>query len=62
MEQQTVAKLGKEYIKAVYYHPAYVTYAEYSCETPGWMKQKLESRMLGEISITLNMQMPPSLW
>ena len=62
VEQQTVAKLGKKYIKAVYYHPAYVTYAEYSCETPGWMKHNLESRLLGEISITSDTQMTPPLW
>ena len=52
MEQQTGSKLGKEYIKAVYYHPAYLTYMEStSCEMPGWMKHKLESRLPGEISI-----------
>ena len=46
-------KLGKEYIKAVYYHPAYLTYMQStSSEMPGWMKHKLESRLLGEISIT----------
>ena len=45
MEQQTGSKLGKEYIKAVYCHPAYLTYMQStSCETPGWMKHKLESR------------------
>ena len=52
MEQQTGSKLGKEYIKAVYCHPAYLTYMQSaSCEMPGWMKHKLESRFLGEISI-----------
>ena len=53
MEQQTVSKSGKEYIKAVYCHPAYFTYMlSTSCEMPGWMKHKLESRLPGEISIT----------
>ena len=51
MEQQTGFKLGKEYIKAVYCHPAYLTYMQStSCEMLGWMKHKLESRLLGEIS------------
>ena len=60
MEQQTGSKWGKEYIKAVYCHPAYLAYTQStSCETPGWMKQKLESRLLGEISITSDMQMTP---
>ena len=63
MEQQTVSKLGKEYFKAVYCHPAYLTYMQStSWEIPGWMKHKLESRLLGEISITSDMQMTPSLW
>ena len=54
MEQQTGSKLGKEYLKAVYCHPAYVTamQSSTSCEMPGWMKHKLESRLPGEISIT----------
>ena len=53
MEQQTGSKLGKEYIKAVYCHPDYLTYMQStSCETLGWMEHKLESRLLGEISIT----------
>ena len=52
MEQQTGSKLGKEYIKAVYCHLAYLTYMQStSCEMPNWMKHKLESRLLGEISI-----------
>ena len=52
-EQQTGSKLGKEYVKAVYRHPAYLTYMQStSCETLGWMKHKLESRLLGEVSIT----------
>ena len=53
MEQWTGSKLGKEYIKAVYCHPAYLTYMQStSCEMLGWMKHKLESRLTGEISIT----------
>ena len=50
MKQQTGFKLGKEYIKAVYCHPAYITFMQStSCKMPGWMKHKLESRLLGEI-------------
>ena len=57
MEQQIVSKKGKEYIKAVYCHPAYLTYMQSTlCEMLGWMKHKLESRLLGEISITSDMQ------
>ena len=53
LKQQTGSKLRKEYIKAVYCHPAYFTYTQStSCEMLGWMKQKLESRLLGEISVT----------
>ena len=53
MEQQTGSKSGKEYIKAVYCHPAYLTYTQsISCEILDWMKHKLESRLPGEISIT----------
>ena len=60
MEQQTGSKLGKEYIKAVHCHPAYLTYMQNtSCEMLDWMKHKLESRLLGEISITSDMQMTP---
>ena len=56
MEQQTDSKLGKEYIKTAYSHPAYLTYMQgTSCGMPGWMKHKLESRLLGEISITSDM-------
>ena len=63
MEQQTGCKLGKEYVKVVYCHPAYLTYMQStSCEMPGWMKHKLESRLPGEISITSEMQMTPPLW
>ena len=58
MEQQTGSKLGKEFIKAVYCHPAYLTYMQStSCKIPGQMKHKLESRLPGEISITSDMQM-----
>ena len=63
MEEQTVSKLGEEYIKAVYCHPAYLTYMQStSCEMLNWMKHKLESRLLGEISITSDIQMTPPLW
>ena len=63
MEQQTGSKLGKEYVKAVYCHPAYLIYMQStSGKIPGWMKHDLESRLLGEISITSNMQMTPPLW
>ena len=63
MEQQTGSKSGKEDVKAVYCHPAYLTYMQStSCEMPGWMKHKLESRLPGEISITSDMQMTPPLW
>ena len=56
MEECTSSKLGKEYIKAVYCHPDYLTYMQStSYETPGWMKHKLESKLLGEISITSDM-------
>ena len=62
-EQKTGSKLGKEYVKAVYCHPAYLTYTQStSCEMLGWMKHKLESRLLGGISITSDMQMTPPLW
>ena len=63
MEQWTGSKLGKEYAKAAYCYPAYLTYMKgTSCEMPGWMKHKLESRLLGEISVTSDMQMTPPLW
>ena len=53
MEQQTGSKLGKEYVKTVYCHPAYLTYMQStSWEMPDWMKHKLESWLPGEISIT----------
>ena len=60
MEQRIGSKLGKEYVEAVYRHPAYITYMQsISCEMPGWMKHKLESRLPGEISITSNSHMTP---
>ena len=58
MEQRTGSRLGKEHSKAVYCHTAYLTYMQStSCEMLGWMKHKLESRLLGEISITSETQM-----
>ena len=63
MEQQTGSKSRKEYIKAVYCHPAYLTSMQStSCEMLDWMKHKLESRLPGEISIISDMQMTPYLW
>jgi len=63
MEQQTGSKSGKEYVKAVYCHPAYLTYMQStSCETLGWKKHKLESRLLEEMSVSSGMQMTPLLW
>ena len=63
IEQQTGSKLGKEYVKAVYCHSAYLTYMQStSSEMQGWMKHKLESRLAGEISIITYIQMTPSLW
>ena len=63
MEQRTGSKLGKEYIKVVYCHPVYLTYMQsISCKMMGWMKQKSELKLLGEISITSDMQMTPLLW
>ena len=60
MEQQTGSKSGKEYVKAVYCHPAYLTSMQStSWETLDWKKHKLESRLLGEISITSDMQLTP---
>ena len=61
MEQQTGTKLGKEYIKAIYFHLVYLTYIQStSCKMPDCTKHKLESRLLGEISTTSDMQMIPS--
>ena len=70
MEQRTGSKLAKEYIKAVYCHPDYLTYMQStSFKMPGWMKHKLKSRLLGEILITSDMQiitsdmqMTPTIW
>jgi len=63
MEQQIGSKLGKEYLKAVYCHTAYLTFMQNtSCEMPGWMKHKLESRLPREVLITSDMQMTPHLW
>ena len=66
MEQQTGSKLGKEYVKAVHCHPVYLTYMQStSHEMLGWMKHKLESRLLGvgrllgEVLTTSDMQMIP---
>ena len=61
LEQWAGSKLGKEYIKGVYCHPAYLIYLQStSCKMLGWMKLKMESRLLGEI--TSDMQMIPPLW
>jgi len=63
MEKETGPKLGNEYIKAVYCHPAYLTYMQSTlCEILGWIKHKLELRLPGEISITSDMQMTTLLW
>ena len=63
MEQVTGSKLEKEYDKAVYCYPVYLTYMQStSCEILGWMNHKLGSRLLGEISITSHMQMTQHLW
>ena len=61
--EQTSSKSGKEYVKAVNCHHAYLIYMQStSWEMLGWMKHKLESRLLGEISVTSDMQMIPPLW
>ena len=63
MEQQTGSKLGKEHVKAVYCHLAYLTYMQsILCEMSKWIKHKLESRLPGEISVTSDMQMTSALW
>ena len=63
MEQLTGSKLRKEYVKTVYCHPDYLTYMRsISYEMLGWMKYKLESKLVGEISITSDTQMMPPLW
>jgi len=57
LEQHIGSKSGKEYVKAMYCHPAYLNYMlSKSCEMPNWMKHKLETQLLGEISITTDMQ------
>ena len=61
MEQWIGSELGREYVKAIYCHPAYLTYMQNtSCEMLGWMKHKLESRVPREISITSDKQMTPA--
>ena len=61
--EQTNSKLGKEYIMDIYCHPAYLTSMQStSCEMPGWMKQKMELRFPGEISINSDMQMILLKW
>ena len=63
MEEQTGSKSGKEYVKAIYYHPPYLIYMQStSCEMPGWTKHKIKSSFPGEISITLDMQITQPLW
>ena len=63
MEQQTGSEQEKEYVKAVYCYPAFLAYMQStSRETLDWMKHKLESRLLGEISMTSDMQMTPPFW
>ena len=63
MEKQTGSELEKDYIKAVYCHPAYLTYMQStSFKMPGWMKHKLESSLPGEVSITSDKEMTPPLW
>ena len=61
--EQTDSKSGKEYVKAVYCHPAYLTYMQSTlCKMLGWIKHKLESRLRGEIAVTSDIQMTPPLW
>ena len=63
MEQQTGSKQEKEHVKAVYCHPAFLTYMQNtSWEMVGWKNHKLESRLPGEISITSDMQMTLPFW
>ena len=63
MEKWIGSKLGNEYVKAVYCHPDYLTYMQgTSCEMLGWLKQKLESSLLGEISINSDIQITQPLW
>ena len=63
MKQRTSSKMGNEYIVAVCWHPGYLTYMQStSHEMQDWMKHKLETRLLGKISVTLDIQMIPHLW
>ena len=63
MEKQIGSKSGKEYIKAVYCHPAYLTYMQSTlCEIPSWLMHQLESRLLEEMSITSDTHVTPPLW
>ena len=63
MEQWTGSKLGKEYGKAVYCHPAYLTYMQStSGKIPGWMMHKMELKLPGETSKNSDTQMTPPLW
>ena len=63
MEKWTGSRLEKEYMKAVYCSPAYLTYMQSTlCEMADWMNHKLESRLPGEIAITSDTQMIPPLW
>ena len=63
IEQWTGSKLGKEYVNVVHCCPVYLTYMQStSCEMPGWMKHKLESRLLEKISIVSDMWMTPPFW
>ena len=63
MEQWTGSKLRKEYVKAVYCHPVYLTsVSSTSCEMLDWINDKLQSRLLGETSVTSDMQMTPPSW
>ena len=63
MEQWTGSKLGMEHVKDIYCHPAYlISVQSTACEMLGWMSQKLELRLWGEISTTSDMQMTPPLW
>ena len=60
MEQWAGSNLGKEYVKAVYCHPAYLTYMQStSCEVLDWTNHRLKSKLSGEISITLDIHMLP---
>ena len=62
IELQTGSKLGKEYIKAVYCHSAYLTYCRVIMQNARLDEAQLESSVLGEILITSEMQMTPPLW